>query len=434
LSRSEHLLLWGAVVAGGVLLVFLVMSLDPVLNPVLLYLALVGVLLPLRRSPFFAAVVGTTGALVLFWLLSEMGFLLAPFVLALVLAYILNPVVGWLAGLRPMRRLTGADGQGRLARTVAVVLLALPVVGGAVGLLVWGVPYLVQEMAGVARRAPEALERVAGLLAGLESRLERIQIPGLGGIEWTALAADMDLDAVVEFLEERREVIQAWVWEGVLGLGRGVGTALTLLGYLVLAPVLTFYLLRDYDRLVEKVDELIPAGREGIRRGLVEYDRLLSAYLRGQVMVSLTVGAMTTVGLLIVQFPYAIFLGAVVAIFNVVPYLGLVLSLIPALAIALASGDPGIALLKVGVVYTVAQSLESGVVSPRIVGDSTGLHPVWILLAIAVGGFFFGFVGLLIAVPAAVGIKLLAGWGGERYRASALFAGETDGAAGREQG
>ncbi len=432
MSRPEHLLLWGALIAGGVLLAFLVMSLDPVLNPLILYLALVGVLLPLRRSPVFTAVVATTGALVGFWLLSEMGFLLAPFVLALVLAYILNPVVGWLSGLRPLRQLAGSDGEGRLGRTVAVVVLALPVVGGAVGLLIWGVPYLAQEMAGVARRAPEALERVAGFLTGLEDRLARIRIPGFDEVQWAALVADVDLDQVVEFLEERREVIQEWVWEGVLGLGRGVGTALTLLGYLVLAPVLTFYLLRDYDRLVEKVDDLIPSSRQGIRKGLVEYDRLLSAYLRGQVTVSLTVGAMTAAGLLLVQFPYAIFLGAVVAIFNVVPYLGLVLSLIPALAIALASGDPGIALLKVGVVYTVAQSLESGVVSPRIVGDSTGLHPVWILLAIAVGGFFFGFVGLLIAVPAAVGIKLLAGWGLESYRASGFFAGDPDGAEGRE--
>ncbi len=421
MSREDAYLRWSAVGAGIVVLTFLLLGLREVLNPVLLFAGLVGVLYPLRRSALFAAVVSSAGGLVLFWLFRELGFLLAPFALALVLAYILNPAVGWLAGRRPLVRLSGSDGQGRLARTAAVLLLAIPVVGGSTALLIWGIPYLALELTGVVRRAPEALERIADFMVGLEERLARIQLPGLDGTEWLARLGDLEADDVVVFLEERKEVIQEWAWEGLLGVGRGLGAVASVLGYLVLAPVLTFYLLRDYDRLVTGVDGLIPAGRAGIRRALSEYDRLLSAYLRGQVLVSVTVGTMTAVGLLIVQFPYALFLGAVVAVFNVVPYLGLVLSLIPAVAIALASGDPGIALLKVGVVYTVAQSLESGVVSPRIVGDSTGLHPVWILLAIAVGGFFFGFLGLLIAVPAAVGIKLLLGTALTRYRDSEFF-------------
>lgn len=421
MSREDPYLRWSAVGAGIVVLTFLLLGLREVLNPVLLYAGLVGVLYPLRRTALFAAVVSSAGGLVLFWLFRELGFLLAPFALALVLAYILNPAVGWLAGRRPLVRLAGTDGQGRLARTGAVLLLAIPIVGGSTALLIWGIPYLALELTGVLRRAPEALERVADFMVGLEARLARVQLPGIEGTEWLARLGALQADDVIVFLEERREVIQEWAWEGLLGVGRGLGAVASVLGYLVLAPVVTFYLLRDYDRLVTGVDELIPRGRAGIRSALSEYDRLLSAYLRGQVLVSVTVGTMTAVGLLLVQFPYALFLGAVVAVFNVVPYLGLVLSLIPAVAIALASGDPGIALLKVGVVYAVAQSLESGVVSPRIVGDSTGLHPVWILMAIAVGGFFFGFLGLLIAVPVAVGIKLLLGAALARYRASHFF-------------
>lgn len=422
MTETDRALRWGVAAAGLVLLIFFLLSVRDLLNPFLLYLALLGVLLPLRHSPVFLPVVGTAGALTLFWLLSELGFLLAPFVLALVVAYILNPVVGRLTRAAPFERLAGPDGEGRLGRTLAVVALGLPVVGGAVALAVWGVPYLAQELGGVVRRAPEALERFVVLLGAVEERLAAVRLPGFDGSEWVARIRDVDPEALVGFLEERRELIQERVWEGVLGLGRGLGTALSILGYLVLAPVLTFYLLRDYDRLVGRIDGLIPAERRGIRDALREYDRLLAGYLRGQVTVALSVGALTALGLLLVQFPYAIFLGAVVAIFNVVPYLGLVLSLIPAVAIALAGSDPGIGLLKVGVVYTVAQSLESAVISPRIVGDSTGLHPVWILLAIAMGGFFFGFVGLLIAVPAAVGVKLLLRRGVDGYRGSALFA------------
>jgi len=421
LKRDDQVLAWTAAAAGVVLLTFLLLALREVLNPPLLFLGLVGVLLPLRRTPFFTFVVATTGFLVLFWLFRELGFLLAPFALALVVAYILNPAVGWMAGLRPLARFAGPDGTGRFGRTVAVFALAVPFVGGLVALGVWGVPYLAGELTGIVRRAPQALERLISFAEGLEERFAAIQIPGVDGAQWLARLGELDADDVVEFVEERQELIWDWLREGALGLGRGIGAALSILGYLVLAPILTFYLLRDYDRLAHKVGEFIPPTKEGIRWGLREYDRLLSAYLRGQVMVSLTVGAMTTVGLLIVQFPYAFFLGAVVAVFNVVPYLGLVLSLIPAVAIALASGDPFISLVKMGVVYTIAQSLESGVVSPRIVGDSTGLHPVWILLAIAVSGFFFGFLGLLIAVPVAVGVKLLLGVAAARYRASSLF-------------
>ncbi|TVR60954.1 MAG: AI-2E family transporter [Gemmatimonadales bacterium] len=426
LSRDDAILKWSAAAAGIVLLIFLLLGLREVLNPPLIFLGLVGVLLPLRRTSFFPAVVGTTGFLVLFWLFRELGFLLAPFVLALVLSYILNPAVGWMACRRPLVRFAGSDGRGRFGRTLAVMILAVPVVGGLVALGIWGVPYLAGELSGIARRAPQALERLAAFIQGLEERFAAIQIPGFDGAQWIERIGDMDADGIVEFLEERQELIWDWLREGALGLGRGLGAALSILGYLVLAPVLTFYLLRDYDRLAERVLDLIPPSREGVRWGLREYDRLLGAYLRGQVMVSLTVGAMTTAGLLIVQFPYAIFLGAVVAVFNVVPYLGLVLSLIPAVAIALASGDPLISLVKMGIVYTIAQSLESGVVSPRIVGDSTGLHPVWILLAIVVSGFFFGFVGLLIAVPIAVGIKLILGVAVDRYRSSSLFHGAAD--------
>ena len=114
-------------------------------------------------------------------------------------------------------------------------------------------------------------------------------------------------------------------------------------------------------------------------------------------------------------------LGVTVAVLGVVPYLGLVVSLIPAIILALISDSVGVSLLKVAIVYGVAQGLEGAVISPRIVGESVGLHPVWILLALALGGFYFGFVGLLIGVPIAVAIKLLLKRGVERYRRSALY-------------
>jgi predicted PurR-regulated permease PerM len=215
------------------------------------------------------------------------------------------------------------------------------------------------------------------------------------------------------------------VWGGFLGIGRGLSTVLTIGSYVVLTPVLTFYLLRDWDVITEAMGDLLPKpGREGIVSFATDFDRLLSRYLRGQITVALAVGAITGLGLWIAQFPYAATLGLVVAVFSVVPYLGLLLSLAPALFIALVSGAVAVSLLKVLIVYGLAQALEGAVISPRIVGESVGLHPVWVVLALAMGGFFFGFVGLLIGVPAAVGVKLLIQRGLIRYRASDFFTGK----------
>jgi predicted PurR-regulated permease PerM len=156
-----------------------------------------------------------------------------------------------------------------------------------------------------------------------------------------------------------------------------------------------------------------------------ECDQLVSSYLRGQVTVAISIGVITGVGLAIAQFPNAALLGVMVGIFSVVPYLGLVVSLIPAIFIALVSGSVGASILKVAIVYSVAQALDGTLITPRVVGESVGIHPVWIVLALSLGGFFFGLVGLLVGVPAAAVTKLLVVRGMERYKASEFYLGSS---------
>ncbi len=207
-------------------------------------------------------------------------------------------------------------------------------------------------------------------------------------------------------------------------MGRGLGSAATVLGYVVLTPVLTFYLLRDYDGILARLRGLLPRGREAeVVEFAREYDVLLSRYLRGQLTVALIIGVLTGTLLFVLQFPYAFLLGALAGVMGLIPFLGLVLSIIPAVIIALLSSNVLVSLLTVAFVYGGVQLLDSGVISPRIVGDSVGLHPVWIVLALSVGGFFFGFVGLLISVPVAVGVKLVAVRGLTRYKSSELYEG-----------
>ena len=413
--------IWLAVLAATVLLVlaFFLYAVRGVLNPFLLYLVLLAVLHPFRGRPGHTLLTGLVTVVTLFWVLESTGFLLAPFVLALGLAYVLDPLVDLVV-------------ERGLNRSVAILLLALPVVGGLVVGIVVGLPALGEQVAELIDRVPVLLRRLADWIEGLDDRVEALSLPPFLQ-DMVERLREVDPEAMVAFLQERQADIVRRTWQGVLGLGRGLTSFLSVVGYVVLTPVLTFYLLRDWDGLTKGVAELLPADRrDGILDFAGEYDHLLSRYLRGQLLVALLVGTITAVGLWIVSFPYALLLGVLVAVFGLIPYLGLVLSLVPAILIALVSGSVLTSLLKVGVVYGVAQALEGSVISPRIVGESVGLHPVWVVLALSIGGFYFGFVGLLLGVPGAVGVKLIAQRGLERYRASELYGepAQADGPAG----
>jgi predicted PurR-regulated permease PerM len=397
-----------AVAAIGVLGLFL-FSVRGLLNPFVLFWILVAALVPFRRAPGHNLWVSLAALLTLYWLLSTTGSLIAPFVLAFVLAYVLDPLVDRL------------EARG-LGRSLSIGILALPVMGATAALLIFGIPAIIAQATELVQSTPVLLEKMTAWADRLAGWLAGIDIPGVDeGVLAERLRA-VDPDQVVNMLQQSQEQIRAAVLGGVVGLGRGLGTALSVLSYVFLTPVLTFYLLRDYDSIVARMRELVPRNREAmVVEFFGEYDALLSAYLRGQLTVALILGALTTTLLVIVQFPYAILLGSLAAVLSVVPYLGLVLSLIPALVIALISGSVLVSLLKVVLVYGGTQALEGSVISPRIVGESVGLHPVWVVLALSIGGFFFGFVGFLIAVPVAVGVKLLAVRGVDEYRNSELY-------------
>jgi predicted PurR-regulated permease PerM len=405
--------LWRIVEVVAVVLVlgmFLVQA-RAVLNPVLLFFLLWAVLIPFRGKPGHMALVTITGALTLVWLLAATDTLLAPFVLSLVLAYILDPLVDRF------------EARG-VSRSIAVTLIVIPAIAllGVAFLLL--IPAAIRELGQVLQDVPVLLQRLAAWIEGGQDRLVDVDLPFLDVAVLVEQLRGIDSAAIVAFFQERQAALASWIWTGVIGVGRGLGSVLTVLGYVALTPVLTFYLIRDFDRITTAVGSLVPEARRPAFRGFMsECDELISSYLRGQVTVAVSVGVITGVGLAIVSFPYAATLGLVVAVFSVVPYLGLIISLIPAIVIALVSGSVGISLAKVAGVYTVVQLLDATVITPRIVGDSVGIHPVWIVLALTLGGFYFGFAGLLIGVPAAAVTKLLLMRGLDRYRASAFYRG-----------
>ena len=395
---------------AGVLLLFGVylFSVRAVLTPIVIFLVLLFLWAPLYGTRLYPAFLIATGALLLLWLLRTTGFLLAPFVLALILAYILDPL---------------ADGFERrgLRRPWAIVTVGLPVAAAVFVAAFVLAPAIGREFSQFVSGLPDGVESLVAWVERVRDRIVELGIPGLDP-ESIPRLSDFDAERLVGFVQERREAIVERVWSAVLGVGKGVGFLLGLFGYLVLTPVLTYYLLRDYDRLTGAVAKLIPGDRRERWLDFARvYDRLLSRYLRGQLVVAMCVGVLTFLLFWILRFPQAALLGVIAGVFNLVPYLGLIVSLVPALIIAFASGSILLSLLKVAIVFAAVQAVEGMVLSPLVVGESVGLHPVWVILALSVFGFFFGFVGLLLAVPLAVLLKLALSRALEEYRRSIYY-------------
>jgi predicted PurR-regulated permease PerM len=414
MSDRERLAVWRGVEAAAVILVlgFFLYATRTILNPVLLFALLWAVLIPFRGKEGHNALVIVAAVMTVFWLLSSTGSILAPFILSIVLAYVLDPLVD------RMERM-------RVSRLVAMAFLSVVAVGVLAVVVLLVLPASLRQLGAILQDIPVFFQRLGAWVESMRTRMLAVDMPLIDEEDLARRLESIDANAVMTFLQERREALGTWVWTGVLGLGRGIGSAFTVVGYVALTPILTFYLLRDWDMIMGVLADLIPNDeREGIVSLGRECDSMISRYMRGQVTVAITLGILTALGLWLVRFPHAGLLGLIVGIFNVVPYLGLVLSLIPAVFIALVGGSVGVSLLKVVAVYGVCQILDGSVISPRVVGDSVGLHPVTVLLALSLGGFFFGFVGLLIGVPLAAVGKLLLMRGITRYKASDVYRGE----------
>jgi predicted PurR-regulated permease PerM len=401
-------------VALALVLAAFLLSLRDILNPFLLFVLLAALVSPFAGTRSHLLLVTVAGLLTVIWILETTGFLLAPFLLALGLAYVFHPL---------LLRLESE----RISRPAAIGILSLPLVVGIALAVLVGIPALSAQAARLIGSVPELVATGTAKLDQLQLELQRRDFPLIDEEAVIARIRAIQPDAVIAFVESRRAAIAEAAWRGLLGAGRGIGAVLTVLGFLVLTPILTYYLLRDWERILARLRALLPRAREGqILTFAREYDRLLARYMRGQLIAASIVGVLTGIGFWLVGFPNALLLGVTAGVFNVVPYLGLIVSLLPALVIAVFSGSFLLSLGKIVLVFAVVQVLDGSVIGPRVVGESVGLHPVWVILSLSVAGFFFGFVGLLIAIPLAVLVKLALLAALERYQRSPLFHGRAE--------
>jgi predicted PurR-regulated permease PerM len=400
----------GLVVPAILLLALLLYTVREVFSPLLVFALLWAILWPERRSRHAARLLAALTGLIAFWLFWAAGSLVAPFVLGLAFAYLLSPAVAWLAGRRVPRALGSVLVLVPfLALLIILVALLLPAVQRQVVQLASQLPVLFGRLA-------DWLDRLrTSFLATNQGLLTEAQAAKLRGLSGT------DLVAIVQ--DRWQDILRA-AWGGIVGIGKGVTLALSILEYVVVVPVVTYHLLNNWGKITAWVEGQVPPGQRAELLGFVgAYDDQLGRYVRGQLTEATLVATLTGVGLVAVGFPGAVLVAVAAGLGNLIPYIGLPLSLIPGVILALASGSVGTSLLQLLVVFGAVTLLDQVLLGPRIVGGAVGLNPVWVMIALALFGLLLGFVGLLVAIPLAVLVKMLAVRALARYRASAYYGG-----------
>jgi predicted PurR-regulated permease PerM len=215
-----------------------------------------------------------------------------------------------------------------------------------------------------------------------------------------------------------------WLGRGVGDVARGGIAIANLLSLIFITPVVTFYMLRDWDRLIAHIDSLLPREYAAtVREQAKAIDHTLAGFARGQASVCLVLAAYYASGLMLVGLPFGLVVGLAAGLLTFIPYLGAATGFVVGMAIALANFDSWTAIIAVAIVFAIGQVIESNVLTPRLVGNRVGLHPVWVIFALLAGGALFGFVGILLAVPSAAAIGVLVRFATGRYMESPVYLG-----------
>lgn len=339
---------------------------------------------------------------VLLWLVYRLAPVITPFAMAAGLAYLGDPLVD---------RLQRVNIRGwTCGRTLAVSIVFLLMSLLILGLLLVVIPNTLEQIRHLIERTPAIVAWFADTAIPWVEQKLGVTFPGMDAASITETVKTYWLELATASME-------------VLGSVSAGGQALAnwLMNF-VLVPVVTFYLLRDWDNLVAGVRKLLPPAIEPTVSDLAgEIDDVLGAFIRGQFLVMLALGMIYTAGLLLIGLDLAFAIGMLAGILSIVPYLGTLVGVVAALLASAFQFQDFIHPLLVLVVFGVGQTLEGMVLTPKLVGDKVGLHPVAVIFAVLAGGQLFGFLGILLALPVAAALNVLVRFADEQYRSSHWF-------------
>ncbi|RBI84047.1 AI-2E family transporter [Rhodosalinus halophilus] len=346
--------------------------------------------LPVREQVTYWGIAAAVFLVVLWYL----GDVILPFVLGGAIAYLLDPLADRLERV----------GLSRAAAT-AIITVAAVLIFVLVALLV--IPTLVRQTTELIQTAPVL---VAQLRDFVVARFPDLVVP------------DSQLR---QTFDQIGATIQSRGAELLNTVVASVGSLLNVVLLFVVVPVVAVYLLLDWDRMIAEIDTLLPRDHAPVIRRLArEIDASMSGFLRGMGTVCLILGTYYAVALMLVGLNFGLVVGFVAGILTFIPYVGAIVGGVLAIGLALFQfwGD-WLWIVAVAAIFQVGQLVEGNVLTPRLVGSSVGLHPVWLLFALSVFGSLFGFVGMLVAVPVAAALGVLARFVVQQYRGSRLYRG-----------
>lgn len=351
--------------------------------------------------------IATAVILVALWFLGDV---ILPFVLGGAIAYCLDPVADWLE-------------RAGCSRMAAVGIISLVTILVFVLLFLLVIPTLVQQTSSLINTAPELFDRLRN---GLTERF-----PQLMDSESVAF---QQLLAIGETIQSKGGELVNGILTSALGL-------INILVLLVIVPVVTVYMLFDWDKMTAKIDDMLPRDHvETVRMLARDIDATLASFIRGQGTVCLILGTYYAVALMLAGLNFGLIVGFIAGLITFIPYVGALVGGVLAIGLALFQFWGSIEVvdgetvtyatnwLRIGIIggiFVLGQFLEGNILTPKLVGGSVGLHPVWLLFALSVFGSLFGFVGMLVAVPIAAMIGVLTRWGLSQYKSSLLYRGKS---------
>lgn len=322
--------------------------------------------------------------------------ILPPFIFGAAIAYFCDPIADRLE----------KRGLSRLIATVVVLISAVLIFAL---LAVAVLPLLIEQFTALTKNLPDYVDT-------LRSRIEGL----IGKIDSSTTVENTDAKPAATQLREAAQGLSGRLLQGLWSGGVAFVGALAAI---VVTPVVAFYLLLDWDRMIARVDDLIPRRHlDEVRRIFRDIDDVLAGFMRGQFLVCIIQGTFYAVGLSLIGLDFALVVGMISGMASFIPYVGAILGLVLSMGLALTQfwGEWGMVLAVLGV-FVAGQVIEGNFLTPYLVGGSVGLHPVWLIFALAAFGSLFGFAGLLVAVPAAAVVGVLTRHGITRYRDSRLY-------------
>lgn len=321
---------------------------------------------------------------------------LLPFILGTAVAYLLNPVVNWL----------GNHGLPRGLATLSILLGFLLI---AAGTLIVLSPLIYQQLVELSEDIPSYVDQLWAVLQPYSLRLQEM----LG----------QESGQSVEDILRQHSGAALNVANGALSyLASGSQSVLSALSVVVFMPLVAYFMMKEWVHITNWVSDIVPRGsKKDIMSLLKEIDQKLSAFVRGQISVAVILGVVYAIALSVIGLKYGFLIGLSAGLLSIIPMVGSIVGLLAGVIVAwFQSGELSFVALVAGV-FVVGQILEGNVLTPKIVGKSVGLHPLWIFFALLAGGSLFGIIGMLIAVPVAAVVSVLLSFGIKQYKAGPYY-------------